>query len=176
MRNILLLSGGLDSMVIYHNMKSEIDECVYIKYRNDHPATIQELKLLKSESIDFKIIETQELNCNADGFYSGRNMKFVLLIRELYIDEDINIIIGNTANDNFTDNTRSFFYHLEDVINASYPHKLRITCPLENRTKKSLINEAKQKHIKFYFCDTGNDTPCMKCHSCKAMADCGYFD
>lgn len=176
MKNILLCSGGLDSMVIYHTMRDEIDECVYIKYRGEHPATIQELKCIEKAGIKVRVISIDDLKCDEKGFYFGRNLRFMLAIRELYIGEDINVFIGNTANDNFSDNTRSFFYKVEDIINCSYPNTMRITCPLENRTKKSIVKTAKENDITFYFCDKGEDAPCMKCHSCKAMIDCGYFD
>lgn len=176
MKNILLCSGGLDSMVIYHEYKEEIDECVYIRYRGGHPSTIQELELLERERIPVTIIDIDNLSVDERGFYYGRNLKFMLAVREYFAGEDINVFVGNTANDGFSDNTRWFFYALEDIINKSYPNTLRITCPLENRTKRSLIKEAKEEGVHFYFCDTGNDEPCMKCHSCKAMIDGGYFD
>lgn len=176
MKNILLCSGGLDSMVIYHTMKEEIDECIYIKYRGDHPATLRELEVIKNEGIDIKVIDIDDLQCDEVGFYNGRNLKFILTVRELYVNEDITVFVGNTSNDNFNDNTRLFFYKLEDVINNSYTKKIRIVCPLENCTKKSIVSLAKKANINFYFCDKGDKKPCMKCHSCKAMADCGYFD
>lgn len=177
MKNILLCSGGLDSMVIYHSMmKNEIDECVYIKYRGEHPATVQELKCIEKAGIKIRIISIDDLKCDEKSFYFGRNLRFMLAIRELYLGEDINVFIGNTANDNFSDNTRSFFYKVEDIINCSYPNTMRITCPLENKTKRYIANKAKTMGIDFYFCDKGDEKPCMKCHSCKAMIDCGYFN
>ena len=176
MKNILLCSGGLDSMVIYNEYKEEIDECIYIRYRGEHPSTLQELGLLRRENIPVTVVDIDNLLVDGRGFYYGRNLKFMLTVRELFPNEDINVFIGNTANDGFSDNTRGFFYLLEDVINKSFPNTLRITCPLENRTKKSLIKEAKERGVHFYFCDTGTDKPCMKCHSCKAMLDGGYFN
>lgn len=175
MKNILLISGGLDSMVIHGRMKDFVDEYVYIKYRGEHPATKQELKVLERAGVKPTIISIDDLKCDERGFYFGRNLRFMLAVREHFINEDINVLIGNTANDNFSDNTRSFFYRLEDIINNSYPNTLRITCPLENMSKKELVHEAKENGIEFYFCDRGEDEPCMECHSCKAMQDAGYF-
>lgn len=176
MKNILLCSGGLDSMIIHSEIKNEIDEYVYVKYRRNHPATLQELRVLNDAGIEPTVIEIDQIPMDREGFYFGRNLKLIMAVREQFPNENINVYIGNTANDNFGDNTRKFFYDLEDIINKSYPYVLRITCPLENRTKKSLIKEAKEKGLRFYFCDTGRDEPCMKCHSCKAMIDGGYFD
>jgi len=178
MKNILLISGGLDSMVIYTTkLRDYIDECVYIKYRGDHPATIQELKVLEKAGIKPTILTIDDLKCDERGFYFGRNLRFMLAIREHFIGEDINVFIGNTANDNFSDNTRSYFYRLEDIINNSYPNStMRITCPLQDMTKKQITYIAKTNNIPFYFCDKGDDEPCMKCHSCVAMKDAGYFD
>ena len=178
MKNILLISGGLDSMVINGAvLKDYIDDYIYIKYRGEHPATIQELKMLKNAGIEPTILTIDDLRCDERGFYFGRNLRFMIAVREHFIDEDINVIIGNTANDNFSDNTRSFFYRLEDIINNSYPKTtMRITCPLENMSKKQIVSIAKANDISFYFCDKGDDKPCMKCHSCIAMKDAGYFD
>lgn len=176
MKNVLLISGGLDSMIIANSYKDEIDEYVYIKYRGEHPATVQELKKISTAGISPRIIEIDDLKADERGFYFGRNLRFAIAVREMFCNEDINVFIGNTANDNFSDNTRSFFYRLEDIINNSYPRTMRITCPLQDRTKKSLIKEAKKNGIDFYFCDKGDEEPCMECHSCKAMEDGGYFD
>lgn len=175
MKNLLLISGGLDSMVIYYNYKEEIDKCIYIDYRKNHPARNQELEILKKNNINPVIIPIENLKQNSDGFYFGRNLKMLLAVREMFCDEDICVFIGNTANDNFSDNTRNFFYQLENVINQSYPMTIRIICPLENRTKKSLAKEAKEKKINYYFCDTGGEKPCGTCHSCKAMKEIGYL-
>ena len=176
MKNVLLISGGLDSMVINSRMGEFVDEFIYVKYRGDHPATLQELKCIRDAGIEPTILNIENLTCDKKGFYSGRNMKIIVAVRERFIGEDINVIVGNTANDNFTDNMRTFFYKLEEVINSSYEGTIRITCPLENMSKKQLVKEAMDKNISFYFCDKGEESPCKKCHSCKAMKDAGYFN
>ena len=175
MKNILLLSGGLDSMVIYHEMKDEIDDCVYIMYRRNRKANDKEMETIKRVGVSPTIIEIPEVQECDEGFFEARNFKMILAVREKYLNSDINVIIGSTANDCFTDNNRMFFYELEDVLNKSYKKSIRITCPLENRSKRSLIHEAEEEDIPFYFCDSGEDEPCRKCHSCHAMEEAGYF-
>lgn len=133
------------------------------------------MKCIERTGIDVRIVDIDDIECDERGFYFGRNLTLMLTLRKLYKDDNINVIIGNTANDNFSDNTRMFFYQLEDVINRSFPNTMRITCPLENMTKSQILKIAMDNKIDFYFCDNGTDEPCGKCHSCLSMIDCGYM-
>ena len=176
MRKILLISGGFDSLLIY-KMKPFINNYIYFDYGD----TIinQELKRIEKLPVKVEIIKLPKINCNENKFFYGRNLRFIMAVREKYPDENILVYIGNNADDNFPDNTREYFYRLEGLINNSYPNTLRIICPLQDFTKEEICAMAKQYEdliaLNPYYCDTGNDEPCRKCHSCLAMISAGML-
>lgn len=173
MKKVLLISGGMDSLLIHELKKDYIDYYVYIDY--GHRFLSQEFENIKNLSINPIILKINNLK-DHEGFFFGRNLHFFIKVREHFIDENICVYFGNNADDNYNDNTREYLSRVEKVINDSYPTKtLRIICPLENLNKQEIFKLCKEKEIKYYFCDSGEKEPCLKCHSCKAMIDAGLI-
>ena len=174
MKKVLLISGGMDSLLINELKRDNIDYYVYIDY--GHKFKEQEFKNIKKIGIEPIILELPKLKDN-DGFFLGRNLHFFIKVREHFIDENICIYFGNNADDNYNDNTREYLSRVEKIINDSFPQTtLRIICPLENLTKKEIFNLCLEKQIEYYFCDSGDKEPCLKCHSCQAMIDAGLLE
>lgn len=165
----------MDSLLIYHQKKDIISEYVYIDYGQVFKE--QELSILNALPLTYHTIHLTDLKKDDRNFFFGRNMRFMIAVREQYIGENILVYFGNNADDNFTDNSREYLYRLEELINDSYPNTLRIICPLEHMTKEEIHTELKRiaPNTAFYFCDSGNDTPCRTCHSCQAMIDAGLL-
>lgn len=176
MKKVCLISGGMDSLLIHLMKKDIISEYVYIDY--GHAFKQREIAVLDKLPITYTILRLPDLQKDSKSFFFGRNMRFMIAVREKYIDENIIVYFGNNADDNFTDNSREYLSRLEKLINDSYPNTLRIICPLENMTKEEIYAELKRREpsIPYYFCDTGDATPCGKCHSCQAMIDAGLLE
>lgn len=181
MKKVLLISGGFDSLLISEMKRSSINYYVYINYGHRFLKN-ERWVLQKWMDKTGKIIEELTLPDLKDkeGFFFGRNLRFMIAVRERFIDDNILVYFGNNADDNYNDNTREFLARVEKVINDSYPKTLRIICPLENMTKQEILAEylTTSLHaggIKPYFCDSGELEPCRKCHSCQAMIEAGLL-
>ena len=166
------MSGGVDSMTIWKMKKEIIDEIVYIDY--NHHFKEKEFSVLQKLNIIPTIIKIEDMKKDERGFFFGRNLKFMIAVREYFINEDICVYFGNCAEDNFSDNAREYIYRVEQIINNSFPkNTIRIICPLQDLSKKEIINllktYAENKEIKPYWCDSGEEEACGICHSCQAM-------
>jgi 7-cyano-7-deazaguanine synthase in queuosine biosynthesis len=178
MKKILLISGGFDSLLIAEQKHGMIDEYVYFDYGQKFIKRELEVieKWEKFFGINVQIIKMDKLK-EKDGMFFGRNLLFFLMIRELYMYENICVYFGNNAEDNYSDNTRAYLFQLEKMINDSYPMMaMRIICPLENMNKKEIyleytLSDSYDGGIIPYFCDSGDEVPCKKCHSCIVMLD-----
>lgn len=175
MKKILAISGGLDSLTIYFMKKKFIDDCVYIDYGQKFKK--RETDVLNKLNIKYFIIKIKYLDRQDNGFFDGRNLHFLIAIREFYKNQNIVVYFGNCSEDNFSDNSREYFFRLEKIMNDSYSDTIRIICPLENMVKKEIHNiyvEA-EKETSPYWCDSGGKYPCGKCHSCLAMKQSGLL-
>jgi len=170
MKKILLISGGMDSLVIHRVKQKSIDECIYIDYGQKNKSAEKE-KIAKS-GIPFTELIIPKLK-DTNGFFLARNLKFVMAIVEYYKGQDIVLYFGNTAEDNYPDNTREYLYRVEKIINDSYSNAVRIICPLQDMGKREIYEMATEMGIDYYFCDVGEEKPCKKCHSCITMEEAG---
>jgi len=175
-KRILLLSGGMDSVYLYHLKKKYFDECVFFDYGQKNKK--EELKRAKKANSDLKIIEMKNLKVNDEGFYFGRNLNFLIKLREKYIDNDLIIYIGSNADDSFPDSQREYFYRAEKLINDSYPNRLKVVTPLIDKCTHEIfegLNEI-DENIDFYHCAEGGKEPCGKCFSCSSLKSLGIFE
>ena len=176
MKKILLISGGIDSLTLYAQKQDILSEIIYFDYGQKFRD--KELETLKSLEIPFKKVSLPDLKFDERMFFYGRNMHFMIKVREMFIDDNILVYFGNNADDNFMDNSREFFFRLEQLINNSYTNKtIRIVCPFESMTKEEVVEKNKEmfKEMTGYWCDGGKDEPCRECHSCDAMISAGLL-
>lgn len=161
-KNILLISGGNDSLYIYckYNSKKQF-QCIYFDYGQEY--IDNELNILKEKEIPFEIIKIDNLKKLDNGFVEGRNFLFLLELSKRY--DNINVFIGSNKDDIFTDNNRKFFSRLSYCINKSFNKKINIRLPLRNTTKKEILDFIKKSKIKTYSCYK-KDGPCGKCKAC----------
>lgn len=184
MKKVLLISGGFDSLLISEMKSDSIDFYANINY--GHRFFAHERNVLKNWQYvtgkAFLELELPDL-ADKDGFFFGRNLRFLILVREYFLKAEIpniGVYFGNNADDNYNDNTREFLARAEKIINDSYPGTMRVICPLENNSKQEIIKLYKATDLHHagiipYFCDSGEDEPCRKCHSCIAMMDAGVI-
>ena len=161
-KNILLVSGGNDSLYIYHkyNDKKQF-ECIYFDYGQEF--IDNELEALDKNKIKYKIVKLPKLEKLESGFFKGRNLLFILKLSETF--DDATIFIGTNKDDIFKDNSRRFFSKLIYCINNSYDKSLKIRLPLKKITKKEIIDYIRENNLKTYSCYE-KDGPCGKCKAC----------
>lgn len=166
MRKILLLSGGMDSMLILKEKgKDFFSNIVYIDY--GHRFKEKEFNCCKQYITD--VIKIENLK-EKDGFYFGRNLRFFIAIREKF-EGNIAVYFGNNSDDNYADNSFEYFMRIEKILNDSYPFTIRINTPFFMLSKEEIYNKIKELDIAYYFCDLGGEKPCLECHSCIAMIE-----
>jgi 7-cyano-7-deazaguanine synthase in queuosine biosynthesis len=162
--NILLVSGGNDSLYIYHKYnKQKHFKLIYIDYGQKY--IMDELKRVPW---DTEVIKIQPLIIEKNGFVRGRNLNFLIEIAKLY--RDATIYMGSNKDDIFPDNNK---YYLEKacwVINKSYNTEISVILPLQSRTKPEIMTYIKKHKISSYSCYKGG-TPCGKCKACKSVKD-----
>lgn len=173
MVNILLLSGGMDSTLIYY-IEKNIDEYVFFNYGQKQLK--QERNAIKKLNVKYKEIKINKLNYTKNGFIQGRNLTFLIELRELYIDKNIVVFIGSNKDDVFPDNNTKFMKKVESILNASYIKNIKIITPLSNTTKKTISKSLSQvENVSPYWCYSGTETPCGICKSCKELKKIGEF-
>lgn len=164
-KNILLISGGNDSLYLYHkyNVKKQF-ECFYFDYGQEYKEN--ELDILKKQKIDYKIIKIDNLKKLDNGFFEGRNFLFILKLAEIF--NNVEIFIGSNKEDTFKDNNRKFFSRLVYCINNSFNKNIKIRLPLKKITKKEILDYIKKNKIETYSCYQKNG-PCGKCKACLSL-------
>jgi 7-cyano-7-deazaguanine synthase in queuosine biosynthesis len=177
LKKILLLSGGFDSLLLSYQTRFVITDYIYLQYGQKFLS--QELYVIdKWSQLTKKVVQCcniQKLK-QIDGMFFGRNLQFMLFLREKYLNQNIIVYFGNNATDTYSDNSFEYMMRLEKIINDSYPGMvIRIICPLANLTKDQIVidyyNTPLSTHIQPYYCDSGKSEPCGKCHSCAVMKD-----
>ena len=176
MKKILLMSGGFDSLLLsYQTRIAAITDYIYLEYGQKFLKQEQDViekweQYMGKKVYCFHIPKLRQLG----GMFFGRNLRFMLFLREQYLNYNLVIYFGTNATDTYSDNSLEYMQRLEKIINDSYPGMvMRIICPLANLTKDQVVIEYGKTplftHIQPYYCDSGNKEPCGKCHSCMAM-------
>tara|TARA_R100000655_G_C2997164_1_gene193819 strand:- start:2947 stop:3381 length:435 start_codon:yes stop_codon:yes gene_type:complete len=141
--NILLISGGADSMYLYNKYKYDI--YVYIDYGQEQ--IHKEKDILKN--INVKYLKILPIKKNIDGFYVARNLKLIQKILD-YFDNVESVSIGTNKEDKYSDNNREYYNLLEKVIQYSYQKNIKIITPLINLNKDVIVKNLKKYKIKYF--------------------------
>jgi 7-cyano-7-deazaguanine synthase in queuosine biosynthesis len=166
-KNILLLSGGNDSMYIYHkyNHKYNVEfECIYFNY--GQPYFWEEIKRLpegvRTINIDGK------LKIDKKGYVSGRNMIFLIEIAREY-EGKIVVWMGSNKDDVFPDNNEKYLLQTVKLINIGFNSDIHIKLPLKNKSKKDIMKYIINNNIDTYSCYKGGEKRCGKCKACLSV-------
>ena len=105
-----------------------------------------------------------------DAFTPGRNMLF-LLIASAYAyqvkADAVSIALLHEDTSLFPDQTSSFLYDAEQMINKCMGRNIRILAPLADYHKADVVALAEDKGIRnTYSCHKGEDKPCGDCIAC----------
>ena len=162
MKNILLISGGNDSMMIHEMLKETNLDLIYFDY--GQPYLKEEIKRLPKNT---KIKKIAKLEIEDSGYVKGRNFMFLFELRKLY-DKGC-IFMGSNKDDIFPDNNERFLKRCIQIINKSFKTKLKIKLPLKNMTKKEILKYVNQNKLNTYSCYKGGVKPCGKCKACLSV-------
>ncbi len=162
MTNILLLSGGNDSMYILNKYKQKKFIKIYFNY--GQPYANEEIKRLPKNT---KIINLTNLKIRNNGFVEGRNLCFLIEIAKMFSSGDI--FMGSNIEDNFSDNKKKYLRQAIKIINESFGSSFKIKLPLANLTKREIMNYIIDKKINTYSCYKGRKIPCGKCKACLSV-------
>ena len=162
MTDILLISGGNDSMYIYNVFVHMDFELVYFDYGQRYVK--QEIKRLPRGT---KIIKIPKLKVKDNGYVCGRNLMFLIELAKRY--DEANIYMGSNSEDIFEDNNKAYLTKAIDVINTSFDTKLKVITPLARFSKKKIMNYINKSNIDTYSCYKGGKIPCGKCKACLSV-------
>lgn len=165
-KNILLLSGGCDSVYLLHHFKKTNFDFIYFiygqKYYKQEKLVIEKIEKEYGkvvECIDLGKLETKE-----NGFVLGRNLYFLIEVAKKY--PEATIWIGTNKDDTFGDNNVRFYKKAVFVVNKSFGSKIKIKLPLKDTPKKEIVKWVIDNKIETYYCYEGGEKPCGKCKGC----------
>lgn len=160
--NILLCSGGNDSLYIFHKFNKKKFKTIYFNYGQKYME--EEVKRIPAGT---EIINIPELVVTEKGFFLGRNLTFLIEIAKRYSEGTI--WFGSQSEDIFPDNNIKFFKKAIKVVNASFGTNLKIKIPLRKLTKKEIMDYITSNNINTYSCYVGGEIPCGECKACKSI-------
>ena len=185
---VTLVSGGLDSSLMALLVKEEKIEqfplfidygqickvkewracnTVFKKYNLPQPVIMNINgygKLISSGLTD------PNKRVNEDAFLPGRNLLFLLVGSAYAYQNNCNavaIALLSEKNSIFPDQTNTFIYMAQQMIDLALGRDIKIIAPLMEFSKVEVLHLAAEKGISgTYSCHSGTDTPCGKCVSC----------
>ena len=162
-QNILLVSGGNDSICIYNKYDSKLKfNLIYFNYGQKYMK--EELKRLPDNT---EVITMKNLQIDTNGYVKGRNLLFLIEIAKRF--DNATIYMGSNKEDTFPDNNYKYLTTAIKVINISFNTNLKIVLPLRNKTKTYIMNYINNYNLNTYSCYKGGKTPCNKCKACLSI-------
>ncbi|MCC7001653.1 MAG: 7-cyano-7-deazaguanine synthase [Gemmatimonadaceae bacterium] len=177
MRALVLVSGGLDSMVCLHYYKS-LDHTVSALFV-DHgqPARRHELvaarHIAKHLAVELRTIEVTGVTVRL-GEVMGRNGMLAMLALMSVEPGDQLIALGIHSGSHYRDCTVGFMASMQELYDVYTDGRVRIEAPLLGLTKRNIIDYVEEHNLPFELtrsCDAGDSLPCGTCLSCAERGD-----
>lgn len=194
-KSIILLSGGLDSLVALGLCKDKYNIALALTFDYGQKTAPAEIKTSKNicdfYKIDHKIITLDWLkditHCalvkdiklpkgiqkNSDSTWVPNRNGLFLNIAGCFADGENynNIIIGANKEEAsiFSDNTFEFIEKINDEFELSTKKHPKVIAPLINLNKNDIVKQALINHLPLEFvmsCYESNEKHCGKCDSC----------
>lgn len=179
---IILLSGGLDSVVSLSEAIKNYDIEFALTFDYGQKALKQELKsseeIAHIYNIKYKIIKVEwleELLYSDKDWVPNRNGVFINIAAAFAEKHGIdNVIIGINREEgvDFKDNTKEFLEAINLELKHSTQNEVKVIAPLINKNKKETVKIGIENEIPFekiYSCYSGNDKHCGECMSCNFL-------
>jgi 7-cyano-7-deazaguanine synthase len=171
----ILLSGGIDSMLCAHFMRTKHYRSQGVFVNFGQPAAEHEKCAAESITKDLSLLPL--LHCKAklatnidSGEIIGRNAFLIFSAMTLAgINQGI-LVIGVHAGTNYYDCAPSFIRSVGDLVSEYTDGRLRLLAPLLDWEKPEIITYAKTQGLPLYLtysCENGTNPPCGVCLSCR---------
>lgn len=181
-RAIILLSGGLDSVVSLSSAIKTYNIEIALTFDYGQKALNQELKASKEISEYYNIKHEifnvrwlKDLLSENTDWVPNRNGLFINIaasVAEKYKIDNIIIGINKQEGVDFKDNTKEFLDAVNLELKHSTQNEVRVIAPLIDSSKKEIVKIGLDNNIPFskiYSCYSGNDKHCGECMSCKFL-------
>lgn len=188
MKVVTLLSGGLDSSLMLKLLREENIEQYPLMINYGQLNLEKETQAAKNASQNIlgkglEVVELKDfsrlvpsgitdssLDIVEDAFLPGRNL-LLLLVASSYaykVDADaVSIGLLNEDTAIFPDQSDSFIYLAETLINKALDRSIKIMMPLRDFYKDNVVRLAKDRGLSgTYSCHAGGESSCGKCISC----------
>ncbi len=186
---VLLLSGGIDSMVAADVIRDQSDVRLlplFVDY--GQPAALREweaarafckvrrLALSKAQVAEFKkIADIAARRPRLRPFLPGRNLVLLTIAGIVALGKGARFVgIGAIADRAFPDTTESFFNAFNAIGPMALGHPVRVMAPLEHSSKAAVVEMGKRLGtplLASYSCYAGRSRPCGRCLGCKLRAE-----
>ncbi len=174
MKDLILLSGGLDSAVCLY-LSENPTLCLGYDYGQSHVIELQFAeRLAENRGVPFIEEELHHLNKSDDVVFHGRNFLMIASAIPFAHQHGCNrIVIGSNQSDwsRFPDCRPDFFKGVRQSLEA---YNLNLSTPLLHSMKSDVVRHAKFHGVPInetWSCYNPNgDEPCGKCLACETRA------
>lgn len=172
-RALVLMSGGIDSALCAHLLKSEGFDVAGIFVDYGQPAAAQERKaavaIASRLAITLEVLELSGSQVGASGEVPGRNT-FLLAAATLATGNQSTLLaIGIHAGTSYFDCSPAFMESARRLLAECSQGKVQVVAPLLHLSKAEVFRLVEQVGLDIadtYSCETGATPVCGKCASC----------
>lgn len=172
-KNIVLLSGGIDSAVCVHLLRQKGLQVSGLFVDYGQAARVQESKsssaIARFFGLDLQVVTVSARRDFSDGEIIGRN---AFLALTALVSNDIssgNLVLGIHKGTQYYDCSPAFANSLDLLLSEHSDGTVRLITPLLHWNKKDIFAYSKRENIPLdqtYSCERGTQPPCGQCASC----------
>ena len=171
---LVLLSGGLDSLVCTHLLREQGWGITALFVDYGQKAQAAEMTAVRNLAEQQKLeLETAKIVTGRvfdQGLILGRNSALISLALLSAEPRHTGIAIGIHSGTDYYDCSAKYFQRMSTLVVESSSGKMELLAPLLNWSKAQIAEYAIEKRLpikKSYSCENGTLPPCGDCMSCK---------
>ena len=197
MKNIILLSGGMDSTTLLYKIRNETKDIVAVFYDYGQKCSMKEqitaYKICSRLGIPIATFKINDLfRYSSSGLLENKAGSYELEFRngvllastislamQVYKGEDVNIYIGvEKIGLNYFDCSRTFIDKINEIAMLGSNGRIKIKAPFVDIGKDKVLEIAKELNVPLketWSCYENLDKPCGKCDGCIDRKLLGVF-
>ena len=170
----VLLSGGIDSMVVLHLLTQAGRDTTAVHIDFGQPAREQERTAAIAVAREYRT-EIREISAHFPQQFGPGEIRFRngFLIFAAAVQSnaasELEIAIGTHAGVSYPDCSERFIETIATALSVSIAKPVQVLAPLKTWTKADVIAYAVQESLPIqltYSCEAGTVPPCGRCQSC----------